>query len=122
METQEKPSADAWAKKERDSLSISPSRRDGGSVDRRLRRRAASAVPALFRRQQLAEDAFQETMVKAWRALPDFRGESGAKTWSVPHRGEYLPRWRSGSGWIRMRKKKRAAGGHAGAGRAKDER
>lgn len=31
--------------------------------------------------RQLAEDAFQETMVKAWRALPDFRGESGAKTW-----------------------------------------
>ena len=27
--------------------------------------------------RQLAEDAFQETMVKAWRALPGFRGESG---------------------------------------------
>ena len=31
--------------------------------------------------RQLAEDAFQETMVKAWRALSGFRGESGAKTW-----------------------------------------
>ena len=31
--------------------------------------------------RQLAEDAFQVTMVKAWRQLPGFRGESGAKTW-----------------------------------------
>ena len=31
--------------------------------------------------RQLAEDAFQETMVKAWRALENFRGESGMKTW-----------------------------------------
>ena len=31
--------------------------------------------------RHLAEDAFQETFVKAWKSLPDFRGESGMKTW-----------------------------------------
>ncbi len=31
--------------------------------------------------RQWAEDAFQETMVKAWRALPRFKGESSIKTW-----------------------------------------
>ena len=50
--------------------------------------------------RQLAEDAFQETMVKAWRALPGFRGESGAKTWLFHAQAQ------------------RAAGGHAGIGRA----
>lgn len=31
--------------------------------------------------RQLAEDAFQETFVKAWQHLPGFRGESSVKTW-----------------------------------------
>ena len=31
--------------------------------------------------RQLAEDAFQETFVRAWRHLPGFRGESSVKTW-----------------------------------------
>ena len=31
--------------------------------------------------RQLAEDAFQETFVKAWKSLPGFRGDSGEKTW-----------------------------------------
>lgn len=31
--------------------------------------------------RHLAEDAFQETFVKAWRKLPGFRGESSVKTW-----------------------------------------
>lgn len=30
---------------------------------------------------QLAEDAVQETFIKAMRALDSFRGEAGAKTW-----------------------------------------
>lgn len=67
--------------------------------------------------RQLAEDAFQETMVKAWRALPDFRGESGAKTWLF-HIAVNTCRDMLRSGWMRMAQKKRAAGGHAGAGRA----
>lgn len=29
--------------------------------------------------RQLAEDAFQETMVKAWRALPDFAGRAAQR-------------------------------------------
>ncbi len=33
-----------------------------------------------LRDRQLAEDAFQETMLKAWRAAEDCRGE-GEKTW-----------------------------------------
>ena len=31
--------------------------------------------------RQLAEDAFQETFVKAWRRQDSFRGESSEKTW-----------------------------------------
>lgn len=31
--------------------------------------------------RQLAEDAFQETFIKAWRAADSFRGESSVKTW-----------------------------------------
>lgn len=31
--------------------------------------------------RQLAEDAFQETFLKAWKSLPDFRGDSSMKTW-----------------------------------------
>ncbi|MFQ9446310.1 MAG: sigma-70 family RNA polymerase sigma factor [Christensenellales bacterium] len=53
--------------------------------------------------RQLAEDAFQETMVKAWRALPDFRGESGAKTWLF-HIAVNICRDMLRSGWMRMRK------------------
>lgn len=31
--------------------------------------------------RQLAEDAFQETFIKAWKHLPSFRGECSLKTW-----------------------------------------
>jgi len=31
--------------------------------------------------RQMAEDAFQETFVKAWKHLADFRGESSVRTW-----------------------------------------
>ena len=31
--------------------------------------------------RQLAEDAFQETFVKAWKGRDAFRGESSEKTW-----------------------------------------
>lgn len=31
--------------------------------------------------RQLAEDAFQETFIKAWRQQASFRGESSVKTW-----------------------------------------
>lgn len=31
--------------------------------------------------RQLAEDAFQETFLKAWKHLPSFRGNSSPKTW-----------------------------------------
>ncbi len=36
---------------------------------------------ASLRDAHLAQDAAQETFVKAYRALPRFRGESGEKTW-----------------------------------------
>ena len=31
--------------------------------------------------RQLAEDAFQETFLKAWKGMPGFRGDSSTKTW-----------------------------------------
>ena len=54
--------------------------------------------------RQLAEDAFQETMVKAWRALPGFRGESGAKTWLF-HIAVNTCRDMLRTGWMRMRRR-----------------
>ncbi|MEP7091400.1 MAG: sigma factor, partial [Nocardioidaceae bacterium] len=31
--------------------------------------------------EQLAEEAVQETWIKAWRGLPDYRGDSAVQTW-----------------------------------------
>lgn len=54
--------------------------------------------------RQLAEDAFQETFVKAWRRQGTFRGESSEKTWlsriAVNTCRDTLRR-----GWFRMMKK-----------------
>ena len=36
---------------------------------------------ALLGDAALAEDAVQDTFIRAWRALPHFRGDSSAKTW-----------------------------------------
>lgn len=54
--------------------------------------------------RQLAEDAFQETFIKAWRSLPAFRGESSVRTWlaqiAVNTCRDVLR-----SGWLRMWKR-----------------
>ena len=54
--------------------------------------------------RQLAEDAFQETLVKAWKNLASFRGESSEKAWlctiAVNTCRDMLR-----SGWLRMRRK-----------------
>ena len=54
--------------------------------------------------RQLAEDAFQVTMVKAWQQLSTFRGESSAKTW-LSHIAVNACRDAMRSGWFRMRRK-----------------
>ena len=36
---------------------------------------------AIVRDHALAEDVTQDTLIKAWRALPRFRGESSLRTW-----------------------------------------
>ena len=36
---------------------------------------------ALLGDAALAEDAVQDTFIRAWRALPHFRGDSSEKTW-----------------------------------------
>jgi RNA polymerase sigma-70 factor (ECF subfamily) len=36
---------------------------------------------AIVRDHHLAEDITQDTLIKAWRALPRFRGESSLRTW-----------------------------------------
>ena len=54
--------------------------------------------------RQLAEDAFQITMTKAWRQLSSFRGESGVKTW-LSHIAANTCRDAMRSGWFRMRRK-----------------
>ncbi|MDZ7679972.1 MAG: RNA polymerase sigma factor [Acidimicrobiales bacterium] len=59
-----------------------PRRRRGAEVDRALADLVAAHGDAVYRLARsivhdpsLADDVVQETMVKAWRALPDFDGE-----------------------------------------------
>lgn len=54
--------------------------------------------------RQLAEDAFQETFVKAWRQQDTFRGESSEKTW-LSHIAVNTCRDALRSGWFRMMKR-----------------
>ena len=51
--------------------------------------------------RQLAQDAFQETFVKAWKALDTFRGDSSEKTW-LSHIAVNTCRDLLHSGWLRM--------------------
>lgn len=50
---------------------------------------------------QLAQDAFQETFVKAWKALDTFRGDSSEKTW-LSRIAVNTCRDLLRSGWLRM--------------------
>lgn len=54
--------------------------------------------------RQLAEDAFQETFVKAWRQMDSFRGESSIKTW-LSRIAVNTCRDTLRSGWFRLMKK-----------------
>ncbi|NNC43779.1 MAG: RNA polymerase sigma factor [Acidimicrobiia bacterium] len=54
------------------------------SLDELYRHHAAAmhrVAVAVVRDQSLAEDVVQESLIKAWRAIDDFRGESSLKTW-----------------------------------------
>lgn len=58
------------------------------ALDRQLRELIDEHAAAVFqlahgilRDRQLAEDVVQETMIKAWRSLGDFRGDSSTRTW-----------------------------------------
>ena len=53
--------------------------------------------------RQLAEDAFQTAIIRAWRSLPAFRGESSMKTW-LSRIAVNVCRDMLRSGWFRMRK------------------
>ena len=57
--------------------------------------------------RQLAEDAFQETFVRAWRHLSGFRGESSAKTW-LSHIAVNVCRDMLRTPWLRMRRSARS--------------
>lgn len=54
----------------------------------------------------LAEDAFQETMLKAWRGLPGFKGASAITTW-LSHIAVNTCRDMLRTGWFRARKNSR---------------
>ena len=57
--------------------------------------------------RQLAEDAFQETFVRAWRHMNTFRGESSAKTW-LSHIAVNVCRDMLRTPWLRMRRSARS--------------
>lgn len=57
--------------------------------------------------RQLAEDAFQETFVRAWRHLSAFRGESSVKTW-LSHIAVNVCRDMLRTPWLRMRRNARS--------------
>lgn len=56
--------------------------------------------------RQLAEDAFQETFLKAWRAGEQFRGESSIRTW-LSRIAINVCRDMLRSSWLRMWRKSR---------------
>ena len=57
--------------------------------------------------RQLAEDAFQETFVRAWRHMDGFRGESSVKTW-LSHIAVNVCRDMLRTPWLRMRRSVRS--------------
>ena len=57
--------------------------------------------------RQLAEDAFQETFVKAWKGIQGFKGESSVKTW-LSRIAANTCRSMLRSPWLRMRKSSRS--------------
>ena len=57
--------------------------------------------------RQLAEDAFQETFVRAWRHMNTFRGESSVKTW-LSHIAVNVCRDMLRTPWLRMRRSVRS--------------
>ena len=57
--------------------------------------------------RQLAEDACQETFVRAWRHLSAFRGESSVKTW-LSHIAVNVCRDMLRTPWLRMRRSARS--------------
>lgn len=54
--------------------------------------------------RQLGEDAFQETMLKAWKALGTFRGECSPRTW-LSHIAVNTCRDMTRRGWFRLWRK-----------------
>jgi len=73
----------------RRSRSAPPSAQsDGQAADERLRALIADHAPACYRvalsivrDPSLAEDVVQESMIKAWRGIDGFRGESSERSW-----------------------------------------
>jgi len=55
---------------------------------------------ALLGDAALAEDAVQDTFIRAWRALPHFRGDSSEKTWLI-HIAVNVCRDLQRKGWFR---------------------
>lgn len=54
--------------------------------------------------RQLAEDAFQETFLRAWKHLPQFRGDSSPKTW-LTRIAMNICRSTLRAGWFRLLKR-----------------
>ena len=54
--------------------------------------------------RQLAEDAFQETFLRAWKHLPGFRGDSSPKTW-LTRIALNTCRSMLRTGWFRLRRR-----------------
>lgn len=66
----------------------SPESGDRQAADERLRALVSEHAPACFRvalsivrDSSLAEDVVQESMIKAWRSIDGFRGESSERSW-----------------------------------------
>ena len=102
------PSGPGGLKKERECMQSAKEKRqkqlEALEYVERFRGTIWDAIMQVLHDPYLAEDAFQETMVKAWRALPGFRGESGAKTWLF-HIAVNTCRDMLRTGWMRMRRR-----------------
>ena len=66
----------------------------------KYQRRIERLIGRMVRDVDLVQDIAQETFIRAYRAMPQFRGESAFYTWLYPYRCQYR---QEGAGRIEAR-------------------
>src|SRR5262249_5665039 len=70
-----------WARMRADPCSTRPTEREYAQIVERHRDELHAHSRRILRSSQDAEDAVQEALLRAWRALPAFEGRSSLRSW-----------------------------------------